>query len=193
MLSPQTAHIAYDDLVCDALRGVVRNVMRDLATTGVLPGDHYFYISFATQAEGVGMSLRLRQQYPDEMTIIIQHQFEGCCADDESFSIQLAFGGISETICVPFMAIKAFCDPSVSFVLRFAPATADATAHTDSVISATPPSDLHHDKMADATASADTLAFPSKAARRRRSSGHTSPQQQQSHAEIISLNRPRDA
>src|SRR5215467_6818527 len=110
--------IRYDLLTQQALRGVVRTVLTDTAKKG-LPGDHHFYISFDTRAEGVRLSDRLRAQYPDEMTIILQHQFWDLKVDDLGFEVGLSFGGIPEKLTVPFEAINGFFDPSVQFGLQF--------------------------------------------------------------------------
>ena len=110
--------IRYDLLTQQALRGVVRNVLTETAKKG-LPGDHHFYISFDTSADGVRMSERLRGQYPDEMTIILQHQFWDLKVGDDEFEIGLSFGGVPERLTVPFEAINGFFDPSVQFGLQF--------------------------------------------------------------------------
>jgi hypothetical protein len=110
--------IRYDLLTQQALRGVVRSVLTDTAKKG-LPGDHHFYISFDTRAEGVHLSDRLRAQYPDEMTIILQHQFWDLKVGDEEFEVGLSFGGVPERLTVPFEAINGFFDPSVQFGLQF--------------------------------------------------------------------------
>jgi hypothetical protein len=110
--------IRYDLLTQQALRGVVRNVLAETAKKG-LPGDHHFYISFDTRADGVRMSDRLRAQYPGEMTIILQHQFWDLKTGDEEFEVGLSFGGIPERLTVPFEAINGFFDPSVQFGLQF--------------------------------------------------------------------------
>jgi uncharacterized protein len=111
-------HIRYDLLAQDALRSVVRTVLADTAKKG-LPGEHHFYISFDTTASGVRMSARLREQYPQEMTIILQHQFWDLAVNDDSFEVGLSFGGVPERLTVPFEAIKSFFDPSVQFGLQF--------------------------------------------------------------------------
>jgi hypothetical protein len=110
--------IRYDLLTQQALRGVVRNVLADTAKKG-LPGDHHFYISFDTRADGVRLSDRLRAQYPDEMTIILQHQFWDLKVGDDEFEVGLSFGGIPEKLTVPYEAINGFFDPSVQFGLQF--------------------------------------------------------------------------
>jgi len=111
-------HIRYDLLTQQALRGVVRSVLTDTAKKG-LPGDHHFYISFDTKADGVHMSDRLRAQYPDEITIILQHQFWDLKVSEEEFEVGLSFGGVPERLTVPFDAINGFFDPSVQFGLQF--------------------------------------------------------------------------
>ncbi len=117
-----TDHIRYDLLVREALRGVVRRVVADVARNG-LPGDHHFYIAFDTKAPGVRISQRLREQYPDEMTIVLQHQFWDLAATDAGIEVGLSFGGVPEKLFVPFEAIKGFFDPSVQFGLEFEVAT----------------------------------------------------------------------
>lgn len=110
--------IRYDVLVQDALRGVVRKVMTEVLKTG-LPGDHHFYISFDTRHPGVRLSGRLRQRYPTEMTIVLQHQFWDLQVNDTWFEVGLSFSGIPERLHVPFNAVKGFVDPSVEFGLQF--------------------------------------------------------------------------
>src|SRR5579872_1162342 len=110
--------IRYDLLTQQALRGVVRGVLSDAAKKG-LPGEHHFYISFDTRAEGVRMSDRLRAQYPEQMTIILQHQFWDLAVNDRGFEVGLSFGGIPEKLAIPFEAINGFFDPSVQFGLQF--------------------------------------------------------------------------
>jgi uncharacterized protein len=110
--------IRYDLQVQDALRGVVRKVLEDAAREG-LPGEHHFYITFRTQAPGVKLSARLREQYPNEMTIILQYQFWDLQVDDEGFHVGLHFKNIPERLQIPFEAITGFYDPSVQFGLKF--------------------------------------------------------------------------
>ncbi|MEI7806596.1 MAG: ClpXP protease specificity-enhancing factor SspB [Hyphomicrobiales bacterium] len=111
--------IRYDLLTQQALRGVVRSVLAEAAKKG-LPGEHNFYITFDTRADGVKLSDRLRAQYPEEMTIILQHQFWDLTVNEERFEVGLSFGGIPERLIVPFETIKSFFDPSVQFGLQFA-------------------------------------------------------------------------
>jgi uncharacterized protein len=113
-----TDHIRYDVLARDALRGVLRRVLTDAAEHG-LPGEHHFFITFVSNAEGVKISPRLLAQYPEEMTIILQHQFWDLVVLEDRFDVGLSFGGIPERLSVPFRAIKNFFDPSVKFGLTF--------------------------------------------------------------------------
>lgn len=111
-------HIDYDALALQALRGVVRACLAQVSRSGLL-GDHHFYIAFNTQAPGVGMSKRLKEKYPVEMTIVLQHRFWDLAVDDERFEVKLTFDGIPERLVVPFAAVKVFYDPSVPYVLQF--------------------------------------------------------------------------
>lgn len=108
----------YDLLAQDALRGVVRFALKRVEKTG-LPGEHHFYIAFDTTSPGVRISERLRNQYPQEMTIVIQHQYKGLKVMDERFQLELSFDNIPEKLVIPFDAIKGFFDPSVQFGLQF--------------------------------------------------------------------------
>jgi hypothetical protein len=105
-------------MVEQALRGVVRKALSEAGQRG-LPGDHHFYITFHTDRPGVGIADWLHQQYPQEMTIILQHQFWDLVVEDERFAITLSFGGRHERLTIPFSALSAFADPSVKFGLQF--------------------------------------------------------------------------
>jgi len=122
-----TDHIRYDVLARDALRGVLRRVLTDAAEHG-LPGEHHFFITFLSTADGVKLSPRLLAQYPEEMTIILQHQFWDLVVTEDRFEVGLSFGGIPERLVVPFAAIKSFLDPSVQFGLQFEPSETAAEA-----------------------------------------------------------------
>jgi hypothetical protein len=111
-------HFRYDILAQKALRGMVRNVLIDAAKKG-LPGDHHFFISFDTRADGVRLSTRMREQYPEEMTIVLQHQFWDLKVGEDAFEVGLSFNGVAERLLVPYAAIKSFVDPSVQFALQF--------------------------------------------------------------------------
>lgn len=132
--------IRYDLLTQTALRGVMRTVLADVAKKG-LPGEHHFKITFMTTAPGVRLPERVRAQYPQTMTIILQHQFWDLTVREESFDVGLAFSGIPERLTVPFEAVSAFFDPAVQFGFQFeviesaaptdapaAPQTAEKTA-----------------------------------------------------------------
>ena len=116
-------HMRYDILAQEALRGVVRKVLSEVAKTG-LPGEHHFFISFVTRAPGVRLSEKLLGQYDKEMTIVIQNQYWDLKVNETGFEIGLSFDGQSETLVIPFSAVKGFFDPSVQFGLQFDPATA---------------------------------------------------------------------
>jgi hypothetical protein len=110
--------IDYEGLAQEAMRGVVRKVLVATAKSG-LAGDHHFYISFDTEAPGVALSKRLKEKYPREMTIVLQHRFWDLAVNDDRFEVKLTFDGIPEKLVVPFSAIKVFFDPSVRFGLQF--------------------------------------------------------------------------
>jgi hypothetical protein len=110
--------IDYEGLVRGAMRGVVRTVLARAAKSG-LPGEHHFYIAFNTNADGVGISKRLKQKYPEEMTIVLQHRFWDLAVREDRFEVNLTFDSIPERLSVPFDAIKVFFDPSVPYGLQF--------------------------------------------------------------------------
>lgn len=112
--------IRYDVLAQEALRGMLRKLLVEVSQTG-LPGEHHFFVTFSTTAPGVRISNRLKSQYPEEMTIVLQHQFWDLIVGEQSFEIGLSFNAIPERLHVPFAAIKAFYDPSVQFGLQFDP------------------------------------------------------------------------
>jgi hypothetical protein len=113
--------IAYDDIVQDALRGVVRGVLKKIESDGGLPGNHHFYIAFKTAAAGVEMPQHLRERYPDEMTIVIQHRYWDLKVERDSFEIGLSFNQVPTKLVIPYAAITGFHDPSVEFALQFPP------------------------------------------------------------------------
>jgi uncharacterized protein len=112
--------IRYDLLVQDALRSVVRKVLTDAARAG-LPGEHHFNISFKTQATGVSIPSQMRQRYPDEMAIILQHEFWDLSVGPDAFEVSLNFSRKPERLVVPFDAITGFSDPSVPFGFKLEP------------------------------------------------------------------------
>jgi len=110
--------IDYETLAQEAMRGVVRTVLQRAAKSG-LPGDHHFYISFDTEAPGASISKRLKEKYPNEMTIVLQHRFWDLLVSEDRFEVKLTFDGIPERLVVPFASIKVFFDPSVRYGLQF--------------------------------------------------------------------------
>ena len=108
----------YDALVDDALRSVVRRVLRQVADKG-LPGSHHFYISFRSTDPGVQLPDYLRAKYPEEMTVVLQHQYWDLIIHDDFFEVTVSFNKQQERIKVPFAALSAFVDPSVRFGLQF--------------------------------------------------------------------------
>ena len=170
-----TDHIRYDVLARDALRGVLRQVLTDAAAHG-LPGEHHFFITFLSTAEGVKLSPRLLAQYPDEMTIILQHQFWDLVVHDDRFEVGLSFGGIPERLTVPFAAIKSFFDPSVQFGLQFEASEAAAE---------TPATNLPASNLpATPSASAPTAAAPEPESK-------DEPEKPSEGAEVVRLDRFR--
>jgi hypothetical protein len=108
----------YPSMIDTAMRGVVRDALRQIGRDG-LPGEHHFFISFQTQFPGVAMSPQLRARYPEEITIVVQHQFWDLVVTEKQFSIMLSFNNIPEKLVVPFDALTAFADPSIKFGLQF--------------------------------------------------------------------------
>jgi hypothetical protein len=112
--------IDYTELMRAAVLGVVRQVLSRAAAEG-LPGEHHLYLTFGTAEEGVVVSPRLRQQFPEEMTIVLQHQYWGLQVDEQGFAVTLRFGGAPERLVVPWPALRTFVDPSVGFGLQLRP------------------------------------------------------------------------
>ncbi|WP_291295619.1 SspB family protein [Elioraea sp.] len=110
--------LPYESWIQESLRGVLRFALDRAAGEG-LPGDHHFYLTFRTDAPGVAMPDRLRAQYPNEMTIVLQHQFDDLRTTDHGFSVKLYFGGVPAALSIPWSALTQFADPSVRFGLRF--------------------------------------------------------------------------
>ena len=131
-------HIRYDILAQDALRGVIRKVLSEVGATGRLPGDHHFFITFLTGAPGVRISQHLKSKYPEQMTIVIQHQFWDLKITESLFEIGLSFSDVPEKLVIPFNAIRGFYDPSVNFELDFDVPLADGEELTEAEITAYP-------------------------------------------------------
>ncbi len=112
-------YMRYDLLAQDALRGVVRMALERVQEQGSLPGTHHFYIVFVTSFDGVEMPDSLRERYPTEMPIILQHQFWDLEVADDHFAVSLSFEKLPQRLVIPFKAIRAFSDPSVQFAMQF--------------------------------------------------------------------------
>lgn len=111
-------HLRYDRMIEDALRGVVRQALTDVAKHGLF-GEHHFFITFRTGHPGVDISEHLRRQYPETMTIVLQYQFWGLEVQARQFAVTLSFNDRQERLVIPFSAVTAFADPSVKFGLEF--------------------------------------------------------------------------
>ncbi|HEX2146566.1 MAG TPA: SspB family protein [Pseudorhizobium sp.] len=132
-------HIRYDILAQDALRGVIRKVLAEVAATGRLPGEHHFFITFLTGAPGVRISQHLKAKYPEQMTIVVQHQFWDLKVSDTQFEIGLSFSDTPERLVIPFNAIRGFYDPAVNFELEFeVPLAEEDEDHGSAEITAIP-------------------------------------------------------
>jgi len=149
----------YDRMMETALRAVVREALGIAAATG-LPGEHHFYLTFRTDFPGVDIPVRLRQRHPEEMTIVLQHQFWDLESTEAQFSVTLSFDRMHEKLTVPFAAITAFVDPSVQFGLQFPHVAANVASLKAAAPSKLP--DLPSAKPA-AIASADTKASEAEA------------------------------
>jgi hypothetical protein len=114
-----TDTIPYGQLMHRAMRGLMRDLLKEIASMGELPGDHHFFITFDTNHPGVDVAPWLQERYPDEMTVVMQHWFDNLVVLEDRFSVTLNFGDQPEPLVIPFLAIKTFVDPSVEFGLRF--------------------------------------------------------------------------
>src|ERR1700742_4548785 len=131
-------HIRYDILAQDALRGVIRKVLTEVGSTGRLPGDHHFFITFLTGAPGVRISQHLKAKYAEQMTIVVQHQFWDLKVTETQFEVGLSFSDTPERLVIPFNAIRGFYDPSVNFELEFDVPLADGEELPEAEITAYP-------------------------------------------------------
>lgn len=149
--------IRYDILVQNALRGVIRKVLSEVAKTG-LPGNHHFFITFVTNAPGVKVSNRMREQYPEQMTIVLQHQFWDLEVSENSFDVGLSFSDVPEKLHVPYSAIRGFYDPSVNFELEFDVENTDAVAE---------PAEASADEEDQQPETAETATLPTPARKKK--------------------------
>jgi hypothetical protein len=145
--------IDYSAILQDALRDAVRRVLEQVAEHG-MPGEHHFYIGFRTGFPGVEAPRFLREQYPEEVTIILQHQFWGLEVGPEEFSVLLSFGGARQRVTVPFAALTAFADPLADFGLRF-----DAAGPMGEPAAEAAPDEPEAEKPAEAPRSGDVIRF----------------------------------
>jgi hypothetical protein len=123
--------IPYDEIVQEALRTVVGRVLGQVeASGGMLPGQHHFYITFRTGAPGVSIPTRLKERFPEEMTIVLQNKFWDLKVEEDGFSVGLSFNQIPSTLVIPFRAITAFVDPAVDFGLQFQAAVEELAPET---------------------------------------------------------------
>lgn len=137
--TPPVDEMNYEQLAQDALRGVVRSALDRAALPDGIPGAHHFYITFKTRAPGVSVPPDILAKYPDEMTVVLQHQYWDLKVEAARFSVMLKFGGMPKVLALPYTAVTRFYDPSVQFLLQFeSPATVDEIA---AEIAATEPAD----------------------------------------------------
>jgi uncharacterized protein len=148
-----TDHIRYDLLVQDALRSVVRKVLADTARNGLI-GDHHFNIAFKTQAAGVIAPAAIKQRFPDEMSIILQHEFWDLVVTQDAFEVSLNFSRKPERLTVPFDAITGFTDPSVPFGFKLEPRVSEPASRA--------PAAVEHKEPAPAPARAPAKPAPVK-------------------------------
>jgi uncharacterized protein len=188
-------HIRYDILAQEALRGVVQTVLKDTAKNG-LPGEHHFYITFETRADGVRVPPRLLAQFPEVMTIVLQHQFWDLIVSDNGFEVGMSFGGIPERLAVTFAAIKEFVDPSVPFGVKFEsvaePAEATAAATPAAVAPATPATDARPAAEPKQTRTTPAIAaVPQAANPATEASSDDGPHKPDGGGEVVRLDRFR--
>jgi hypothetical protein len=127
--TPPVDDMHYELLMQDALRGVIRLALERAAGPDGIPGAHHFYVTFKTRAPGVSVPPDIMAKYPDEMTVVLQHQYWDLKVEQTRFSVMLKFGGMPKVLAMPYTAVTRFYDPSVQFLLQFeAPATVDEIA-----------------------------------------------------------------
>ena len=151
--------IGYQALQDAALRGVVRDALRRIEKQGLI-GSHHFYLTFRTKFAGVDIPDFLREQYPEEMTIILQHQFWGLKIGEERFEVTLTFKKLPATLVIPFAALTAFFDPGVNFGLQFRGPDAEGKATAPPTMLPQPAPEQNREKTADAPKPGDTAEKP---------------------------------
>ena len=140
--------IGYQALTDAALRGVVRDALRRIEKQGLI-GSHHFYLTFKTKFHGVEIPVFLREQYPDEMTIILQHQFWGLKVTDDRFEVTLTFKKLPATLVIPFAALTAFFDPGVQFGLQFRGNEGEAKSGAPQMMPPLPAAEQNREKTSE--------------------------------------------
>jgi uncharacterized protein len=183
-----TDHIRYDLLAQAALRGVVRTVLADAAKKG-LPGEHHFKITFTTTAPAVRLSERMRARYPQEMTIVLQHQFWDLAVTEQGFEVGLSFSGIPERVGVPFDSVTAFYDPAVQFGFQFE--TIEAAPAGDASSKIAEKSTGAMTRLPDGENKPESLPAPSPAATAPRADPDAGSGAAEAGGEVVRLDRFR--
>ncbi len=183
--------IRYDVLAQEAMRGVVRKVLTEVAQTG-LPGDHHFFITFDTNYSGVRVSSRIREQYPEDMTIVLQHQFWDLSVTDTTLEVGLSFNSIPERLLIPFRAITAFVDPHANFGLKLEADEEDEAAGIAALVesepvSALPPPDNSAESLQDQSLNDDTEMPAADAEPAEPETAEGDKQTEPGGAEVVSL------
>lgn len=133
-LPKSTDDLDYEGMAQEALRGVIRAALKKASSPKGMPGAHHFYITFKTHAPGVSAPADLLEKYPEEMTIVLQHQYWDLAPGETFFSVVLKFGGAPKKLSVPYAAVSRFYDPSVQFLLQFEPIEAAPPAPVLTVV-----------------------------------------------------------
>ncbi len=151
MIVSDDVELDYDFLMQKALRSLMRDVLDIVRDIGDAPGEHHFYIEFLTDAPGVSIPDHLKEDYPERMTIVLQHQFQNLTIDDDGFGVTLWFKGKESRLEIPYFAVTSFADPSVQFGLRFEPVEDDSeTADEDNETSEADADATSPDEKSDA-------------------------------------------
>ena len=126
--TPPVDEMHYEQLAQDALRGVIRSALERAALPEGIPGAHHFYVTFRTRAPGVSVPPDILAKYPEEMTVVLQHQYWDLKVEPTKFSVMLKFGGMPKVLAMPYTAVTRFYDPSVQFLLQFESPAAEEIA-----------------------------------------------------------------
>jgi hypothetical protein len=178
--------LRYDQMIEEALRGVVRRALRAVGETG-LPGNHHFYITFKTTAPGVELAGHLKEKYPEEMTIVLQYQFWGLEVAADRFAVTLSFDDVPERLVVPFTAVIAFADPAAKFGLQFQQDTGAAPEEATGTDAAPPARALGP----AGRPAVDAAAVPDAAAKESKPAGGTDAPAAPGDAKVVALDHFR--